>query len=86
MPLPTEKLLAAAQFSEPTLSLGKKLKLLKKYIVLKLWSEYAIEVPVFVWKEKMLGVRLSFGRHVQLEDIQRLGECLICMIQDRIVL
>jgi selenocysteine lyase/cysteine desulfurase len=85
MPLPTEKLLTAAQFTEPTLSLGKKLKLLKKYIVPKLWSEYAIEVPVFVWKEEMLGVRLSFGRHVQIDDIQRLGECMVCMVQDRIV-
>jgi hypothetical protein len=76
IPLPTSKLLTAAIFEDDELELEKRLKLLKKYIVLTLWEEYAIEVPVFVWKKVTLGVRISFGRRVVIADIERLGDAI----------
>jgi selenocysteine lyase/cysteine desulfurase len=85
VPLPTQQLIRATRFSsleKSSLALGKKLNLLKKNIVLQLWRKYAIEVPVFVWKDTLLGVRLSFGRHVQLIDIQRLGTAFVQMIKE----
>jgi selenocysteine lyase/cysteine desulfurase len=76
IPLPTSKLLASAAFEDTELKLEKRLKLLKKYIVLTLWEEYAIEVPVFVWGNTTLGVRISFGRRVAIKDIERLGDAI----------
>jgi len=58
------------------LSLPKKLKLLKKHMVLKLWNDYSIEVPIFIWKGTDVGVRISFGRDVVIEDVQRLGDAV----------
>lgn len=76
IPLPTEKLLKAATFETEDLALGKKLGILKKRIVPKLWEEYAIEVPVFVWKQTSLGMRISFGRQVEIGDIERLANAI----------
>jgi hypothetical protein len=82
IPLPTGKLLAAARFSNNNpLALPQKLRLLKTYLVPKLWMEYAIEVPIFVFREEQLGVRVSFGRHVVEQDIERLADA-ICRIID----
>jgi selenocysteine lyase/cysteine desulfurase len=87
IPLPTERLLEAVTFSDHASSLlpiAKKLKLLKKHIVPSLWQDYAIEVPVFVWTgttPSLLGVRLSFGRHVKLADIARLAEAILKIIE-----
>ena len=81
IPLPTKKLVDAAQFENDGLALGEKLKLLKNHLVPKLWEEYAIEVPIFVWKQTIVGVRISFGRHVMIEDIIRLGNAINTIIE-----
>jgi hypothetical protein len=81
IPLPTRQLLQAAQFESDSLTLGKRLKLLKKHLGPKLWEDYAIEVPIFVWKETMVGVRISFGRHVVIDDIKRLGDAINTIIK-----
>jgi selenocysteine lyase/cysteine desulfurase len=84
IPLPTSKLLQATTFpqhDETTVTLAKQLKLLKAHLVLKLWQEYAIEVPVFVWKNEIVGVRISFGRKVVIQDIERLGDAINRIIE-----
>jgi selenocysteine lyase/cysteine desulfurase len=84
IPLPTNKLLVAARFNH-TLGIPQRLKWLKHHLVLKLWNEYAIEVPVFVWKDLILGVRISFGRHVTIDDIRRLGNAVLRIVEGEIL-
>lgn len=81
MPLPTRQLLNAATFENDSLTLGKRLKLVKKHLVQKLWEDFAIEVPIFVWKQTMVGVRISFGRHLVIDDIRRLGDAINTIIK-----
>ena len=70
-----------------TIEMEKRLKQLKKHIVSRLWEEYAIEVPIFVWKKPyMLGFRISFGRHVTLEDIELLGDAVLDILEKGISL
>jgi hypothetical protein len=82
IPLPTSKLMGAARFSNNPLAMPQKLRLLKKYLVPKLWMEYAIEVPIFVFREEQLGIRLSFGRHVVEQDIERLADAIRRIIDE----
>jgi hypothetical protein len=85
IPLPTSKLLQATTWTcehdEATLTLAKQLKLLRNHLVPKLWQEFAIEVPVFVWKNEILGVRISFGRKVVMQDMERLGDAINIIIE-----
>ena len=81
IPLPTSKILAAARFTVSDLVISQQLKQLKHHLVLKLWTEYSIEVPIFVWKDQILGVRISFGRHVVVDDIRRLGDAVNRIIE-----
>jgi hypothetical protein len=81
IPLPTSRLLKATTFrqrnsDETTMSLAKQLKILKSHLVPKLWQDYALEVPVFVWKNEIVGIRISFGRNVVIQDIERLGDAI----------
>jgi selenocysteine lyase/cysteine desulfurase len=84
IPLPTNKLLATARFNHME-GLPQRLKYLKQHLVLKLWNEYAIEVPVFVWKDCILGVRISFGRHVEMDDIRRLGDAVLRIVEGEVL-
>ena len=86
IPLPTSKLLQATTFQkqdndETTMTLADQLKILKNHLVPKLWQEYAIEVPVFVWKNEIVGTRISFGRNVVMQDIERLGDAINIIIE-----
>jgi hypothetical protein len=87
IPLPTSKLLQATTYpqernnDETTMTLAKQLQLLKNHLVPKLWQEYAIEIPVFVWKNEIVGVRISFGRKVVIQDIERLGDAINRIIE-----
>jgi selenocysteine lyase/cysteine desulfurase len=90
IPLPTSKLLQATTCPQgndcKTVSLAKQLKRLKNHLVPKLWQEYAIEVPVFVWKNEIVGIRISFGRTVVIEDIERLSDAINRIIEGGISL
>ena len=62
--LPTARLFAA-------MGCGGDLRRLKKDLNLRLWEEFAIEVPVFVWNESV-AVRISYGKGVDLDGVRRL--------------
>ena len=73
----------------------KLLKHLKQHLVLTLWNIYSIEIPIFIWQEHeekeaarttsyfILGVRISFGRHVTIQDIEYLGDAILDIIQQK---
>jgi hypothetical protein len=83
IPLPAEQLILASTFSpSDATSAASRLKRLKKYLVPTLWEKFGIEVPIFVWKTTHLGVRLSFGRHVTLDDVHKLGDAILCIIDE----
>lgn len=88
IPLPTEDLVAAMRFpaGAPRRSSGwtraEKLRWLKGALVLTLWTDYSVEVPLFVWRiDRTLGVRISFGRYVRIEDVDRLGAAVADLVQ-----
>jgi hypothetical protein len=97
IPLPTSKLLQAIQgnwnddetttmTTTNTMTLAKQLKCLKNHLVPELWQDYAIEVPVFVWKNEILGVRISFDRKAVIQDIERLGDAINRIIEGGLLL
>ena len=63
--LPTSRLMKAMEC-------GGDIRRLKKELNLRLWEVYAIEVPVFVWKENV-AVRISYGRDVTVDSVKRYG-------------
>ncbi|GMH52688.1 hypothetical protein TrST_g1463 [Triparma strigata] len=62
--LPTERLLTAFP--------GEDVNSIKKLLTPKLWEEYGIEVPVFVWKEERLAVRISYGGPNVVQGVEML--------------
>ena len=62
--------------------IDEKLKGLKNNLGSTLWNEYSIEVPIFVFQPQCcLGVRISFNRHVQLSDIEYLGDAVLDIME-----
>ena len=53
------------------LSLPLIIYLLRAQLNLRLWEEFAVEVPVFVWNESV-AVRISYGKGVDLDGVRRL--------------
>jgi len=62
--LPTDRLLTAFP--------GEDVNSIKKILTPKLWEEFGIEVPVFVWKEERLAVRISYGGPNVVQGVEML--------------
>ena len=87
IPLPTTQLLQAVRPREAKVpSMEQAMLLLKKHLAKRLWDNFDIEVPIFCWKNDLLATRISFGRHVSITDIERLGNAVNQIIHEGIEL